>query len=76
MTPQNLRDLYKHQLRDLYSAESPLIDALPDMIDEATSPALKQAFRTHLEETIQQKERLTRSSRAWMNAPGARPARG
>jgi ferritin-like metal-binding protein YciE len=46
------------QLRDLYSAEEQLIDALPKMAAAASSPELKQAFRTHLEETRAQKTRL------------------
>lgn len=58
MTPHNLHDLYLHQLRDLYSAESQLINALPTMSDEASNPDLKEAFRHHLDETLRQKERL------------------
>jgi len=58
MTPKNLEDLYVHQLRDLYSAESLIIDALPRMASKASNPQLKRAFETHLEESEQQKERL------------------
>jgi ferritin-like metal-binding protein YciE len=58
MTPKNLKDLYIHQLRDLYSAESQLIEALPTMAEEASTPGLKQAYKTHLEETKGQKRRL------------------
>lgn len=76
MTPQNLRDLYKHQLRDLYSAESQLIEALPEMVDEATSPALKQAFRTHLEETMRQKERLDQIFSRLDENPGSQTCQG
>jgi ferritin-like metal-binding protein YciE len=60
MTPQNLRDLYVHQLRDLYSAESQLIDALPTMAEKSSNPELQQVFRSHLNETKQQKSRLER----------------
>lgn len=58
MTPDNLHDLYLHQLRDLYSAESQIIDALPTMIDQTTHPELRQAFETHLDETRRHKQRL------------------
>ena len=58
MTPQNLQDLYLHQLRDLYSAETQLIDALPKMAEKASDPELRRAFNAHLEETKRQKERL------------------
>jgi ferritin-like metal-binding protein YciE len=60
MTPKNLEDLYIHELRDLYSAENQLIDALPTLAEKATNRELEQAFRMHLEETRRQKERLER----------------
>lgn len=58
MTPENLKDLYIHQLRDLYSAEEQLIDALPKMAEKASNPELQRGFETHLNETKRQKERL------------------
>ena len=60
MTPDNLRDLYVHQLRDLHSAETQIAEALPVMEKTASHPQLKQAFKTHLAETKRQKERLER----------------
>jgi ferritin-like metal-binding protein YciE len=57
-TPRNLHDLYVHQLQDLYSAESQLMDALPTMRDNATHPQLKAAFQTHLDQTKHQLERV------------------
>lgn len=50
--------LYVAQLRDLYSAETQLIDALPKMADAASHPQLKQAFQDHLATTRRQKDRL------------------
>ena len=58
MTPQNLRDLYVYQLRDLLSAETQLISALPTMAENASTPDLERAFRDHLEETRGHKARL------------------
>jgi ferritin-like metal-binding protein YciE len=58
MTLKNLECVLVLQLRDLYSAEDQLIAALPKMADAASSPELKQAFRTHLEETRGHKTRL------------------
>jgi ferritin-like metal-binding protein YciE len=46
------------ELRDLYSAEMQLIDALPKMAEAATSRELKSAFKHHLEETRGQISRL------------------
>jgi ferritin-like metal-binding protein YciE len=57
----NLNDLLEHQLKDLYSAETQIIKALPKMADKATDSKLKQAFNTHLEETQKQKERLEKA---------------
>lgn len=55
---KNLKDLFEHQLKDLYSAESQLADALPKMAEHAHDSKLKEAFRTHLEETKNHKKRI------------------
>ena len=60
MELDTLRKLYIDELKDLYSAEKQLIKALPKMARAATSPELKQAFQTHLEQTRGQVERLDR----------------
>ena len=52
------RDLLVHELKDLYSAETQLIKALPKMAKAATNEELKQAFTTHLEETKVHAERI------------------
>lgn len=51
MQLETLRDLYIHELQDLYSAETQLIEALPLMAEAATHPDLKAAFEAHLVET-------------------------
>ena len=58
LTLDNLETVLKMQLRDLYSAEEQLIEALPKMAEAASSAELKSAFREHLVETRKQKERL------------------
>jgi ferritin-like metal-binding protein YciE len=58
MKLNTLHDLYLQQLKDLYSAETQLIDALPDMAREANHDDLKQAFSEHLQQTKLQKGRL------------------
>ncbi len=63
MRLENLENLLTLQLQDLYSAEDQLIDALPKMADAASSPELKSAFETHLEETRHQKRRLEEAFR-------------
>ena len=51
MKLESLRDLLIEQCQDLYSAEQQIIDALPKMIEEASSPQLKSGFSQHLEQT-------------------------
>ena len=50
-TFETLRDLYLNELRDLYSAETQLLEALPKMAEAANSSQLKKAFTSHLEQT-------------------------
>ncbi len=59
-----LKDLYIEQLRDLYSAETQLCQALPKMAAAATNPELKRSFEQHLEETKQQREDVAKLIRA------------
>ncbi len=54
----SLNTLLVHELRDLYSAETQLLEALPQMAQVATHDELKQAFNEHESQTRQQIERL------------------
>ena len=58
MELDTLKDLYVEELKDLYSAEKQLVKALPKMAKAANDPQLKDAFRTHLEQTRRHVERL------------------
>src|SRR5438132_280719 len=58
MELETLKDLYIHELKDLYSAEKQITKALPKMAKAATNEDLKEAFESHLEETEGQIERL------------------
>lgn len=46
-----LHDLYVEQLKDMYSAEKQLTQALPKMAEAASTPELRKAFQMHLQET-------------------------
>ena len=48
---KTMDDLFVHTLRDIYYAENQIVKALPDMIEKASDPQLKQAFQAHLGET-------------------------
>jgi ferritin-like metal-binding protein YciE len=56
---QTLRDLFIEQLQDLYSAETQLVQALPEMAASASHDELREAFQHHLEETRGHVARLT-----------------
>jgi ferritin-like metal-binding protein YciE len=60
MKMESLNELYLEQLRDLYSAETQLIDALPKMAEAAHNPQLKSGFSEHLEQTREHQTRLKR----------------
>jgi ferritin-like metal-binding protein YciE len=54
----DLNDLLKHEIMDLYSAEEQIIEAMPAMIAKAKDPELKKALKEHLRITEQQRKRL------------------
>ncbi|NND97738.1 MAG: ferritin-like domain-containing protein [Pirellulaceae bacterium] len=58
MKLDSLKKLYVHELKDLYSAETQLLDALPKMAQAASDDNLKRAFNDHLEETRNHIQRL------------------
>ena len=65
----DLSDLLKHEIMDLYSVESQIIDALPKMIDKALNPSLKKALTEHLAVTEEQKKRLDTLKGMLMDQP-------
>ena len=58
MQLQTLHDLFVEQLQDLYSAETQLVQALPEMAAAASHDELRQAFEQHLGETHDHVSRL------------------
>jgi ferritin-like metal-binding protein YciE len=55
---KTMDDLFVHTLRDIYYAEKQILKSLPDMIEKATDPQLKQGFQSHLAETKGHVERV------------------
>jgi ferritin-like metal-binding protein YciE len=58
MELQTLKDLYIHELKDLFSAEQQLVKALPKMAKAASNKELAAGFQEHLEQTKGHAERL------------------
>ncbi len=57
-TLNSLETLLAQEIKDLYSAETQLVKALPKMAKAATDATLKKGFETHLGETNVHVERL------------------
>ncbi len=60
MELNTLEKLYIDELKDLWSAESQIIAALPKMVRAASDRSLKAAFTKHLAQSRQHKKRLER----------------
>ncbi|MFZ1010423.1 MAG: ferritin-like domain-containing protein [Candidatus Sulfotelmatobacter sp.] len=58
MPNNSFQKLYVDELKDLYSAESQLLKALPKMASAASAPELQQGFEKHLKQTEGHVQRL------------------
>ncbi len=54
----SLHALLYHELQDLYDAEFQILEALPQMIEQANGEELKKALRDHRDQTKQHVTRL------------------
>ena len=55
---KTMDDLFVHQLQDIYYAEKRIVAALPEMIQKSTTPELRTAFESHLQQTKGHVQRL------------------
>ena len=55
---ESLSDVFEAELKDLYSAEKQLVEALPSVASAATSKDLANAIESHLDETRGHVKRL------------------
>jgi ferritin-like metal-binding protein YciE len=58
MEMETLQDLFIENLKDLYSAETQILKALPKVAKKVESDQLRQALEMHLKETEGQVQRL------------------
>lgn len=70
MKLDSLEKLYVHELKDLHSAETQLLEAIPKMQEAASSKELKDAFAHHLNETKTHVSRLDSIFKALEFEPG------
>jgi ferritin-like metal-binding protein YciE len=71
-----LQKLYVDELKDLYSAESQLVKALPKMANAATSPKLRAGFKKHLKQTKQHVARLEKIFKTMEEGPHGKHCTG
>lgn len=76
MEIDSLQKLYIEELKDLYSAEKQLVQALPRMAKKASNPQLRAAFEEHLEVTKKQVERLDRIFERLERSPRGKKCKG
>jgi ferritin-like metal-binding protein YciE len=69
MEIDSLRKLYVEELKDLYSAEKQLLQALPRMAKKSSNEQLRRAFEEHTQVTQGQVERLDRIFQELEKAP-------
>ena len=58
MRKDSLRQLYIDELKDLYSAETQMVKALPKMAKASSNAELRQGFEEHLRQTSEHVSRL------------------
>jgi ferritin-like metal-binding protein YciE len=66
---KTMDDLFVHALRDIYYAEKQIVQSLPEMIEKASDPQLKQGFQSHLAETKNHVMRLEQVFRLLRQEP-------
>ena len=76
MKLESLKDLYLEQLKDLYSAENQLVEALPKMAEKANAPDLRKGFKDHLRQTEQHVKRLERIFKDLQESPEGKECEG
>jgi ferritin-like metal-binding protein YciE len=69
MEIDSLRKLYVEELKDLYSAEKQILQALPRMAKKVKNAQLKAAFEEHVRQTEGQVERLDQIFEALGKSP-------
>jgi ferritin-like metal-binding protein YciE len=73
---EGLKGLYIDELKDLYSAETQLVKALPKMAKAASSEELRQGFEEHLEQTRGHVERLEKVFKVLGESPKGKTCKG
>jgi ferritin-like metal-binding protein YciE len=76
MEIDSLNKLYVEELKDLYSAEKQILQALPKMIKKTSNKQLAKAFEEHLRVTETHVERLDRIFEGLGKSPRGKKCKG
>jgi ferritin-like metal-binding protein YciE len=76
MEMNRLKHLYVEELKDLYSAESQLVKALPKMAKASTSEDLRAGFEEHLNQTKEHVVRLEKIFKVLGESPKGKKCEG
>ena len=76
MEMTDLQDLLVENLKDLYSAETQLLKALPKVAKKVENEQLREALTMHVKETEQQVRRLEQVLGKMGEKPGGKKCKG
>jgi ferritin-like metal-binding protein YciE len=76
MATKGLKELYIDELKDLYSAETQLVKALPKLAKASNSDKLREGFEEHLEQTKGHVQRLEQIFEALDESPKGKKCAG
>lgn len=73
---KGFKELYIDELKDIYSAESQMVKALPKLAKAASSDELRKGFEEHLGQTKGHVERLEKIFQALGESPKGKKCKG
>jgi ferritin-like metal-binding protein YciE len=76
MGMQTIEELFEHELKDIYSAEHSLLNALEQMAGESSDRDIRKAFTQHRKETQGQIKRLDKIFKTMGQKPEAETCPG
>jgi ferritin-like metal-binding protein YciE len=71
MAMQTIEELFEHELKDIYSAEQSLLNALEQMAEESSDRDIKKGFVQHRKETQAQIKRIEKIYKSLGQKPEA-----
>ena len=76
MAMETIEELFEHELKDMYSAEHSLLDALEQMAGESSDREIKRGFTQHRKETQGQIKRIEKIFKSIGHKPEAETCPG